>query len=132
MLQQQITHSNDTKIKLEQLHQSRYKPSALLMDGIKQAVEATFGFSTSTRSYQPGSTSTNLQIQSLQNQVSELQTSNASLTAQVQDLTSLVESQQSDIQTLVDSHKHLEMQNFVALGAITGSSTYHFLLYLNK
>ena len=63
LIQQQITHSNDTKVKLDQLHQSRYEPSALLMEGIKQAVDETFG--TSTSSFQPGSISTNLQIQSL-------------------------------------------------------------------
>ncbi|KAL8109457.1 hypothetical protein AgCh_025523 [Apium graveolens] len=39
---------------------------------------------------------------------------------QVQALTSLVKSQQIDIQTLVDSQKHLQMQNSVALGAIMG------------
>ncbi|KAL8134675.1 hypothetical protein AgCh_009630 [Apium graveolens] len=38
----------------------------------------------------------------------------------VQALTSLVKSQQTDIQTLVDSHKHLQMQNFFALGGIMG------------
>ncbi|KAL8099480.1 hypothetical protein AgCh_031928 [Apium graveolens] len=31
-----ITHSNNTKVKLDQLHQSRYEPSASLMEGIKQ------------------------------------------------------------------------------------------------
>ncbi|KAL8131777.1 hypothetical protein AgCh_007632 [Apium graveolens] len=66
VVQQQITSSNDTKLKLNQLHQSRYEPSALLMEGIKKA------------------------------------------------------SQQIDIQTLVDSHKHLQIQNAVALGAIMG------------
>ena len=35
VVQQQITHSNETKVQLDQLHQSRYKPSALLMEGIK-------------------------------------------------------------------------------------------------
>ncbi|KAL8092105.1 hypothetical protein AgCh_034409 [Apium graveolens] len=88
------------------------------MEGIKEAVEEHFG--TSSSSYQPGSTSTNLRIQSLQGQVTALQDSNSSLTAQVQALTSLVKNQQTDIQTLVDSHKHLQMQNSIALGAIMG------------
>ena len=35
-------------------------------------------------------------------------------------LTTLVKSQQTDIQALVDSHKHLQMENSVALGAIMG------------
>ena len=66
------------------------------------------------------STSANLQIKSLQDQVSNLQTSNDQLTAQVDALTTLVQSQQADIQSLVDSHRHLQMQNSVALGAIIG------------
>ncbi|KAL8134855.1 hypothetical protein AgCh_009746 [Apium graveolens] len=78
---------------------------------VEETVEATFGSSTSTNSYQPGPTFPNLQIQSLENQVSELQTSNASLTTQVQALNSLVKSQLTDIKTLVDSHKQLQMQN---------------------
>ncbi|KAL8114748.1 hypothetical protein AgCh_021567 [Apium graveolens] len=84
-------------------------------------MKENFGSSTSTNSHQPILTSTNLQIQSLQQQVSDLQTPNASLNAQVQALTSLIKSQQSDIQTLVDSHKHLQMQNSVALGVIMGN-----------
>ncbi|KAL8121442.1 hypothetical protein AgCh_018245 [Apium graveolens] len=88
------------------------------MEGIKEAVEEHF--ITSSSSYQPGSTSTNPQIQSLQGQVTALQDFNSSLTTQVQALTSLVKSQHKDIQTLVDSHKHLQMQNFIALGAIMG------------
>ncbi|KAL8097082.1 hypothetical protein AgCh_030254 [Apium graveolens] len=54
-------------------------------------METTFGSSTSTSTSLPVSTSTNLQIQALQ-----------------------------DIKALVDSHKHLQMQNSVALGAIMG------------
>ncbi|KAL8135490.1 hypothetical protein AgCh_010218 [Apium graveolens] len=85
------------------------------MENEVKTVEATFGSSTST-----SSTSTNIQIQYIQQQVSDLQTSNVSLNAQVQALTSLVKSQQSNIQILMDSHKHLQMQNYVALGAIMG------------
>ena len=33
----------------------------------------------------------------------------------------LVQSQLDDIKTLVDSHKHLQMQNSVSLGAIMGT-----------
>ncbi|KAL8120267.1 hypothetical protein AgCh_017429 [Apium graveolens] len=118
VIQQQITHSNETKVQLDQLHQSRYKPPVLLMEGIKHVIEENFG--TSSSSYQPGSTSTNLQIQSLQGQITTLQDSNSSLTAQVQALTPLVKSQQTDIQILVDSQKHLQIQNSIALGAIMG------------
>ncbi|KAL8088686.1 hypothetical protein AgCh_038456 [Apium graveolens] len=54
-------------------------------------------------------------------QVSTLQTSNDQLTAQVHALTTLVQSQQADIPSLVDSYKHLQMQKSVALGAIMGA-----------
>ncbi|XP_074342728.1 benzyl alcohol O-benzoyltransferase-like [Apium graveolens] len=89
VVQQHIINSNDIKIKLDQLHQTRYEPSTLLMDGIKQAVEATFGSSRSTISQPPISTSTNLHIQSLQQQISTLHSSNDQLTAQVHALTTL-------------------------------------------
>ncbi|KAL8092109.1 hypothetical protein AgCh_034411 [Apium graveolens] len=122
-VQNHITNSNNTRLKLDQMQTARYTPSPLVMDEIQKFVQATFGSSTAistSSSHQPASTSTHLQIQSLQGQVTALQNSNSSLTAQVQALTSLVKSQQIDIQTLVDSHKHLQMQNSVVLGAIMG------------
>ncbi|KAL8116495.1 hypothetical protein AgCh_022855 [Apium graveolens] len=38
----QMASNNDTRVKLDQLHQARYKPSALLMKGIKESVQSTF------------------------------------------------------------------------------------------
>ncbi|KAL8093302.1 hypothetical protein AgCh_035253 [Apium graveolens] len=37
VVQSHITSNNDTRVKLDQLHQSRYEPSALLMEGIKES-----------------------------------------------------------------------------------------------
>ncbi|KAL8088449.1 hypothetical protein AgCh_038292 [Apium graveolens] len=76
VVQKQIISNIDIRVKLDQLHQVRYEPSALLMEGIKEAVQAIFA---------------------------------------------MVASQQADIQTLVDSHKHLQMQNSVSLRAIMGA-----------
>ncbi|KAL8103417.1 hypothetical protein AgCh_027839 [Apium graveolens] len=45
VVQQHIAKSNDTRLKLDELHQSMYEPSALLMEGIKQAVQDTYGTS---------------------------------------------------------------------------------------
>ena len=127
VVQDHITKSNDTRLKLDQMHTARYIPSPV-MDEIQKFVQATFGQSTAI-----STASSSLQdIQDLKTQVASLETSNASSNAQVQALTSLVKSQQTDIQTLVDSHKHLQMQNYIALEAIRGSSTFHCLPYLNK
>lgn len=104
-VQNHISNSNDTKLKLNQLHSARYEPSFFLMEGIRKAVDEQFGSSSSSTV----STSSNKEIQAPQQQVTHLQTSNDQLTAQVRALTTLVESQQTDIKTLVDSHKHLQM-----------------------
>ncbi|KAL8156533.1 hypothetical protein AgCh_001577 [Apium graveolens] len=127
-LKLQLTDHQDrtrklVKDKLDEIipSQPRYEISALLMEGIKEAVQDTFGTSLSSTSQQPLSTSTNLQIQALQTQVSTLQLANESLTTQVSQLIAMVQSQHADIQTFVDSHKHLQMQNSVSLGAIMGA-----------
>ncbi|KAL8145560.1 hypothetical protein AgCh_003645 [Apium graveolens] len=98
------------------MHTTRYTPSPLVMDEIQKFVQANFGQSIVISA----SSSSSSAIQALQDQVASLVTSNASLSAQVQALTYLAKSQQTDIQTLVDSHKHLQIQNSVALGAIMG------------
>ena len=114
-VQNHIT-KNNTRLKLDQMHTARYTPSPLVMDEIQKFVQATFGQSTAISA--PSSSSSD--IQALKDQVASLETSNASLSTQVQALTSLVKSQQTDIKTLVDSHKHIQMQNSVALGSIMG------------
>ncbi|KAL8091618.1 hypothetical protein AgCh_034031 [Apium graveolens] len=111
-VQAHMTNSNDTGVKLNQMHTARYEPSFLLMESVRKAVDEhlrSFSAKTSTS-----------QIQELQDQVSSLQASNSDLSSQVRALTTLVESQHHDIQALVESHKHLQMQNIVALGAIMG------------
>ncbi|KAL8108260.1 hypothetical protein AgCh_024638 [Apium graveolens] len=123
-VQNHIIHSSDTRLNLDQMHSSRYTPSDLQHykfknynpHPIKKAVQDTFGVSNSSTSQ----SSSTLQVQELQHQVSSLKSSNDSLSAQVQALISLVQSQRTDIKTLVDSHKHLQMQNDVVLGAIMG------------
>ena len=74
-VQNHITNSNDIRLKLDQMHTARYTPSPLVMDEIQKFVQATFGLFTAvstSSSHQPASTSTNLQIQSLQGQVTTL------------------------------------------------------------
>jgi len=115
-VQAHITNSNDTRVKLNQMHTAGYEPSFLLMEGVRKAVDEHFGsFSATTVT-----TTSTPQIKELQDQISSLQASNSDLSSQVIALTILVESQQHDIQALVESHKHLQMQNTVALGAIMG------------
>ena len=89
VVQDHITKSNDTRLKLDQMHTARYISSPLVMDEIQKFVQATFGQSTAistTRSSYPD-------IQELKTQVASLENSNASLNTQVQALTSLVKSQ---------------------------------------
>ncbi|KAL8105542.1 hypothetical protein AgCh_029361 [Apium graveolens] len=43
ILQSQISQNNDTKVKLDQLHKDRYKPSALIMEEIKKVISVSLG-----------------------------------------------------------------------------------------
>ncbi|KAL8135334.1 hypothetical protein AgCh_010119 [Apium graveolens] len=90
VVQNHITSNNDTRVKLDQLHQARYEPSSILIEGIKESLQATFGASVSSSSQPPTSTSTNMQIQALQAQVSSIQSPNDFLINKVSQLKALL------------------------------------------
>ncbi|KAL1824142.1 hypothetical protein ACET3Z_010920 [Daucus carota] len=119
-----VPSQNEIKNKFQSFseHMSRMDLTSLetKMSKMQEAFKALFKQHLGHLSLGSASTTSTPKIKDLQDQVAALQTSNSALSSQVQALTTLVESQQTDIKSLVDSHKHLQMQNTVFLGAIMG------------